>query len=1056
MIFLSGGLNAQDLTIKGKVIDTDGNSLPGAAIIIKGTTIGITSNDDGDYSLPNVPKGSILEVKLVGFVTQEVRVADKTDINIILTEEAVSLEDVTVVAFATQKKESVMASIATVKPSELRVPSSNLTTAFAGRIAGLISYQLSGEPGADNAAFFIRGVTSFGIGKKDPLILIDQVEMTSDDLARLTTDDINSFSVMKDANATALYGARGANGVILVTTKEGKTGAAKIQFRAETSLSAPTRMVDVVDPITYMKLNNEAVHSSNLSSIGLTQTYYSQEEIWARERGLDPVRYPMVDWTNMLFKDNTINHRYNLNVSGGGNIVRYYVAASFNRDNGIINMDERNNFNNNIAINKYALRSNINIDLTKTTEMIARLSASFDDYSGPLDGGAELFKKARNANPVRFLPYYTPDAANSRLKNILFGNSRTNRINDKWYLNPYAEMVKGYKTEDRSSMSAQFELKQNFNFITEGLSARALFNLNRFSNLATRRSYDPSYYNVEANPDAYNLVFLNASENPISYLKQSGGTSDVTQSMYFEGAVQYNREFNKKHAVSGLLVATLRDYLDTGKALSDNVQLSLPYRNAGISGRLTYGYDSRYFVEFNFGYNGSERFSANERFGFFPSAGVGYLISNEKFMEPLKKVLTTLKLKATYGTVGNDQIGEGTDRFYYLSDVNTAAGDWKAYRIGRADVEGNKDPGQAIAFVRYGDPLITWEVSRKMNLGIELGLWKSLEIQFDYATDYKSNILQERVIPSTMGLSGGLIPKANVGEASGRSFEVMVDYNKSFNKDVWAVLRGTFTYASSKYEVFEEINYKAGPRRSKVGQAISQKYGYIAERLFLDEDEVFNSPDQAGIATNAYARAGDLKYKDINGDYVIDENDQVPIGYPETPEINYGFGISAGYKNIDFSCFFSGSARSSFWIDPQATAPFVNRNEDVKNDESLAEFTTSRAMLQYWANDYWNETSRNIYALWPRLSPQEVKNNTVTSTWFMRSGDFLRLKTVELGYTLPAKWVNTIRMKNIRFYASGTNLFVISKFKLWDPEMAGNGLAYPVQRVFNLGVTVEF
>jgi TonB-linked SusC/RagA family outer membrane protein len=822
MFFLSAGLDAQNLTIKGKVLDTDGNALPGVAIVVQGATIGVVTNDEGDYTLPNIAVGATLEFQLVGYVTQEVRVAaDKTLLNVILLEEAVSLDETVVVAFSKQKKESVMASIATVKPSELRVPSSNLTTAFAGRIAGLISYQLSGEPGADNAQFFIRGVTSFGTGKVDPLILIDQVEMTTDDLARLTTDDIASFSVMKDANATALYGARGANGVILVTTKEGKPGAAKIQLRAETSLSMPTQMIDVVDPITYMKLNNEAVGSRMLSDYGLTATFYSQEEIWARERilagdtNLDPRRYPMVDWMDMLFKNNTINHRYNLNVSGGGSVVRYYVAASFNRDNGIINMDKRNNFNNNIAINKYALRSNINIDLTKTTEMVARLNASFDDYSGPLDGGADLFKKARNANPVRFLPYYEPDAANARLKNILFGNSRDGRIEDRWYMNPYAEMVKGYKTEDRSSMSAQFELRQNLNFVTEGLTARALFNLNRYSNLATRRAYDPSYYNIDANPDDYVLEFLNAGDNPVPYLKQSGGTSDVTQSMYFEAAVQYNREFNKKHAVSGMLVAILRDKLDTGKALSDNVQLSLPYRNAGISGRATYGYDSRYFVEFNFGYNGSERFSAEERFGFFPSIGVGYLISNEKFMEPLKKVVSLLKLKATYGTVGNDEIGLDTDRFYYLSDVNTAAGGWTAYRFGRENLVGNKEPGQGVSFVRYGDPLITWEVSRKMNLGVELGLWRNLEIQFDYATDYKSNILQTRVIPSTMGLASGLVPKANVGEASGRSFEVMVDYNKSFNKDIWAVFRGTFTYASSKYEVYEEIDYQAAPRRAE-------------------------------------------------------------------------------------------------------------------------------------------------------------------------------------------------------------------------------------------------
>ncbi|MDR3246864.1 MAG: TonB-dependent receptor, partial [Prevotellaceae bacterium] len=933
MFFLSVGLNAQTLTIKGKVIDPDGNAVPGTAVVVKGATIGGVTDDDGDYTLSNVAVGSILEFRLVGYVTQETKVsADKTTINIILLEESVNLDEITVVAFSTQKKESVLASITTVKPSELKVPSSNLTTAFAGRIAGLISYQLSGEPGADNAAFFIRGVTSFGTGKKDPLILIDGVEMTNDDLARLTTDDIQSFSVMKDANATALYGARGANGVIMVTTKEGKEGKAKIQFRAETSLSMPTQMIDVADPLTYMKLNNEAVRTRSLSSLNqYGVTFYSQEEIWARERilagdtNLDPRRYPMVDWTDMLFKDNTVNQRYNLNVSGGGPVARYYVAASFNRDNGIINMDERNNFNNNIAINKYALRSNININLSKTTEMIARLNAAFDDYSGPLDGGADLFNKSRNANPVRFLPYYEPDEANLLSKHILFGNSLDGRVNDNWHLNPYADMVKGYKTSDRSSMSAQFELKQDFKFITEGLTGRALINFNRYSLLEGQRAYDPHYYNInQYYPDKYLLNFLNEDANPKSYLSQIKSTPKVDQTMYFETAAQYSREFDKKHAVSGLLVFTMYNYEDTAAATEDNVQLALPHRNVSLAGRVTYGYDSRYFIEANFGYNGSERFDAKERFGFFPSIGVGYILTNEQFMEPFKKTLSKLKLKATYGIVGNDQIGAANDRFYYLSDMDmgVAGGKYQSYRFGEKSLTG--DPGGSIAFKRYADPYITWEISRKTNLGLEVNLWNSLEIQVDYATEYRSNILQTRVIPSTMGLTGGVTPKANIGEASGKSFEVMVDYSKSFSKDFWTVFRGTFTYASNQYEVFEEMNYLDGPRRTHIGQKVSQRYGYIAERLFLDDDEVENSPSQTALGG---AIAGDIKYKDINGDYVIDRNDKVPIGFPFTPEINYGFGLSVGYKNVDFSCFFSGSARSSFWIDAQATSPFIN---DVK------------------------------------------------------------------------------------------------------------------------------
>jgi TonB-linked SusC/RagA family outer membrane protein len=1036
MIFLNVELNAQNLNIKGKVIDSDGNSLPATAIMIKGTAIGAVTNDDGDYTLSNVPVGSILEFKLVGYVTQEIKVTDKTVVNAIMVEEATTLEEVTFVAFGTQKKESVIASVATINPAELKVPSSNLTTAFAGRIAGLISYQRTGEPGQDNAEFFIRGVTTFGTGKANPLILIDGVEMTTEDLARLTTDDIANFSIMKDANATALYGARGANGVILVNTREGREGKLRIQLRIEGSLSSPTENVELADPVTYMRLHNEAVRTRN----AMISLPYSSEQILNTERGLNPVRYPAIDWQDMLFNNHTFNQRYNLNVNGGGNIAKYYVAASYSRDNGIIKMDKRNNFNNNIQIDRYVLRANVNINLTKKTEIVVRLHGAFDDYSGPLDGGADLYKKARNANPVYFLPYYPADEATKYYKHILFGNYNTGG-----YLNPYAEMVKGYKSNDRSNMSAQFELKQNFDFITEGLSARALFNVNRYSLLEMKRAYIPFYYALSgtADPNDYRLIPLNPNDGR-DYLEQEPGNKELTSSMYFEGAVQYNREFAKKHVVSGLLVYTLRESLNGN--VTNDLQASLPFRNLGLAGRLTYGYDSRYFIEANFGYNGSERFSESERFGFFPSIGGGWIVTNEQFMEPFNKTLSKLKLKATYGLVGNDQIGDSNDRFFYLSKVNpNDAG--RSFRFGEEPYYSRN----GVSISRYADPHITWEISRKMNLGLELNLWKSLEIQADYFTEKRSNILQDRTyIPTTMGLQD--TPSSSIGKASGHGIDMSVDYNKSFNKDIWMVLRGNFTYATSKYDVFEEPDYINAPRRTHKDRKISQQYGYVAERLFLDDKEVANSPSQR--AFDDYL-AGDIKYKDINGDMQIDENDQVPIGYPTTPEIIYGFGISFGYKNFDVSCFFQGSARSSFWIDAEQSAPFVNRSSG-NVDRILHPFTTNRALLKYWADDHWSEDDRNIHAMWPRLSETVSKNNTQRSTWFMRDGAFLRLKTAEIGYSLPRKWVGRVKMQNARIYVSGNNLLLFSKFKMWDIEMAGNGLAYPIQRVFNFGVNIDF
>ncbi len=1019
----------QDGKIEGKVVDLEGKPLPGVTITIVGTTRGVITDMDGSYSIANVKPTDKLVFSFIGMESLIIEVNNQTSITVTMQEKTEELEDVTVVAFGKQKKESVIASITAIKPEDLKVPSSNFTTAFAGRIAGLISYQRTGEPGQDNAQFFIRGVTSFGTGKVDPLILIDGVEMTTGDLSRLTTDDIASFSIMKDANATALYGARGANGVVLITTKEGREGSMKVQFRAEGSFSSPTENIQFSDPITFMKLHNEAVRTRTPSS----RLPYGQKKINYTERGINPILYPANDWQDLLFDKNTFNQRYNLNISGGGKVARYYIAASYSIDNGILNVDERQNFNNNIKINKYSLRSNVNVNLTKTTEAIVRLSGVFDDYQGPLDGGTDLYNKAVLANPVYFLPYYQPDEANEFTKHILFGNTASGD-----YLNPYAEMLKGYRSNDRSSMYVQFELKQDLDFLTEGLSVRAMFNINRFAQLEVRRQYNPFYYAVSESAlnDEYRLIPLNP-DGGTDYLDYVPGNREMENTMYSEWAIQYNKTIAEKHSVSGLFVATVREQKDN---TYNTLQLSLPHRNAGLAGRATYSYDDRYYVEANFGYNGSERFAKSERWGFFPSAGLGWIVSNEPFWADYEQTITKFKLKATYGLVGNDEIGDSEDRFYYLSQLDMNSG---GRGIAFGDEYGYSRPGISIS--RYEDDNITWEISRKSNYGMELNLWNNLEFQFDYFRENRRNILQTRAdIPTTVGLQA--IPKANIGEATGSGFEFSLDYNKSFSPDFWAVARGNFTYATNKYKVYEEPDYSATPWRSHEGQKIKQRWGYIAERLFLDDEEVKNSP----VQTFGEYGAGDIKYKDINKDGRIDESDVVPIGYPTVPEIIYGFGLSLGYKSFDFSCFFQGSARSSFWINPGNIAPFVQGSSDITSR------TTNRALMETIADSHWSEDNRDIYAFWPRLSAEAVSNNQVTSTWWMRNGSFLRLKTAEIGYTMPARIIEPLHLKNVRFYASGSNLFQIRKFDLWDPEQAGNAFNYPLQRVINIGVNVEF
>ncbi|MGV8135688.1 MAG: SusC/RagA family TonB-linked outer membrane protein [Mangrovibacterium sp.] len=1018
----------QEKLVKGVITDDSGHPLPGATVTIEGTTRGVITDMDGSYSI-QVHSGEKLLVSFIGYDNEIIPITAQREINIVLKEKTEELESVTVVAFGKQKKESVLAAITTVDAKDLKVPSSNLTTALAGRMSGLISYQRSGEPGEDDASFFVRGVTSFTYAR-GPLILIDGIEMSSTDLARIQPDDIASFSIMKDATATALYGARGANGVIMVTTKEGKEGKAQISFRYETSFSAPTKKVELADPITYMKLNNEAVLTRN----SFVSIPYSLEKIENTEKGTNPYAYPATDWYDVLFKNFTINHRANFNVSGGGKVARYYIAGTYNQDRGILNVDKLNNFNNNIDLRKYLLRSNVNINVTPTTEVIVRLHGTFDDYTGPIDGGTAMYQKVMRADPVLFPPFYPHDESTKHIQHTLFGNYGQGQ-----YINPYADMVKGYKDYTKSLMMAQFEVKQRLDFITEGLNIRGLFSTNRYSYFDVSRFYKPSYYNISGY-DKYMNTYTLYNINPATgedFLDYDEGEKKVTSTTYGEVAVNYDCTFGEKHGVSGLIVSTIRNYL---AANAGTLALSLPSRNMGVSGRFTYSYDNRYFGEFNFGYNGSERFARKYRFGFFPSAGMAWFVSNEPFWtENLNKIISKLKIKATYGLVGNDAIGSETDRFFYLSDVNMNATN-KAYTFG--DRFGYTVNGVAIK--RYENQDITWETSKKLNVGVELGLLNDLEILVDLYNEHRTDILMDRAdIPVTMGLQAS--PQANIGEALGKGIDLSLDYSKSINQNFWFTARANFTYTKSEYKVYEEVDNTQTPWLSKIGQPISQEFGYVAERLFVDESEVSNSPAQ----TFGEYGGGDIKYKDINKDGKISSLDIVPIGYPTQPEIIYGFGFSGGYRNFDLSMFFQGLARESFWIDAVNTSPFL--------DTDGVDGTISKnALLQVYADNHWSEEDRNLYALWPRLSDRQIVNNTQRNTWFMRDGSFLRLKSVELGYTMPERYLQRIHVKNLRFYLSGTNLLTFSKFDLWDPEMGGNGLGYPIQKVYNVGVQLSF
>lgn len=1021
---------AQTKTVKGVIYEEEtGEPMPGATVSVEGSTRGVMTDLDGSFELTGVKPTDKLKFECLGKETQVLQVGTMTNFVVKLKNAANELDEVTVVAFGKQRKESVIGSISTVDVKTLKVPSSNLTTALAGNVAGVIAYQRTGEPGQDNADFFVRGITTFG-ANTSPLILIDNIELTSTDLARLQPDDIESFSIMKDATATALYGARGANGVIFVTTKRGQEGPAKIFARVETSISAPTDVVELADPVTYMKSYNEAI--STRDPLGeLMYTYDKIEQTGKPDA--NRLIYPANDWYDMLFKDFATSYRANVSARGGGKVATYYVSGAYTEDTGVLKVDKRNSFNNNIDDKNYTLRSNVDINVTPTTKLAVRLTGNFRDYQGPLNGGSDVYRQVMHSDPVLFPAYYPVDDEHVGIQHIMFGN-----YEDGSYINPYANLVKGYKNYQRSQMIAAVQLEQDLKFITKGLSFMTLFNLTRLSEFTVNRQFNPYWYRLDRYDSYTGEYHVNRiNENGTDYLTYSESGKTVKNTMYSETRLNYNRSFGK-HDVTGLLVLTASESLT---ANAGSLQLSLPSRNAGLSGRFTYGFDKRYFVEYNFGYNGSERFHKSHRWGFFPSAGLAWMMSNEKWFKPLTKVVSNLKLRYSYGLVGNDNIGSSSNRFYYLSEMSM-----NNSGLGATFGETRNVSYNGIGVVRYANEAITWEKSYKSNYALELGLFKKLDIIAEYFTEHRTDIFMQRAdIPNTMGLQAAVY--GNIGQARSKGIDIQADYKQAWASGLWASARANFTYSTGKYDVYEEPTYPESYRQH-AGRSIRQTWGYIAERLFVDDEDAANSPSQAAFGSQ-YG-GGDIKYTDVNGDGVITNADMVPIGYPTSPEIIYGFGVSLGHKGFDFSVFFQGLGRESFWID--ATSAYSTKY----NKYGTAPFVNNGQLLKAYSDSHWSEDNRDIYALYPRYSAYENHNNTQVSTWWMRDGSFVRLKQMEFGYTLPQKLTNKIHIDNLRVYFQGNNLLCWSKFKLWDPELAGEGFNYPIQRTFNIGVNVTF
>lgn len=1022
----------QLIAVTGRVVDEKGNPIPGATVLIQGTTQGVATDADGRYTI-NTRSEDALRISFIGYKTEVVPLKGKTKLNVRLNPTAENIEEVTVVAFGEQKKESVVSAITTVDARTLKSSSSDLTSQFAGKIAGIVGWQTGGIPGAlteeeMNTKFYIRGITSFqSKANIDPLILIDGVESSKLDLSRMTPEDIETFSVMKDASATAMYGARGANGVILITTKKGQEGSVYTSVRYEAVLSMPTREIEVVDPINYMKMYNQALLARNPDAT----PQYSVERI---ERTGSPSYpswvYPANDWYDIMFHDYSINHRAGLNIRGGSRLVQYYTSVNYVRDEGMLKTDRLNQFKCNIENSTFSFRTNLNIDLSAGIRLNINTSANLDKYRGPYADVSQAYYLAFNASPVDFAPTYPADESSNWL-HLRFGAVDQNTTN------PYLILHQGYKDRRRYSAVARAEYIHNLSTLLKGLELRASVSMNQTGYYANAYKTVPYMYalkDYDFETGVHQLNALNSSEASRTLTKDTDGqhtnSSQSTQMSYEVRGLHVAAWGEHQTSLTVVFNAQETTYSQTASVLD-----GIPNRNMGVSMRGTYGWRDKYFAEASFGYNGSERFAKDHQFGFFPALGAAWIASKERFLaDHTAHWLSFLKFRFSWGKVGNDGVIK-TPRFTHLPLLdNDSALD--------PAPSGNNISRPYVA--SYPNEKLTWEIAEQSNIGIETKFFGGIvELNADIYQEIRHNILDYRyTMPSTTGLEKPQI--GNVGKARSRGIDLSGKIQHAFTPDLWMILNGTFTYSKATYREIEEATSKPEWQRRE-GHELSQQIGYIAEGLFRDQAEINNSPTQGGDIM-----PGDIRYRDINEDGVIDVNDATYIGFPTTPRVIYGFSGFFNFKNIEFSFAFQGSGKRAFFMNPQNISPFVD----------------NRAMLKAIYDDHWSADNMKEHPFWPRLSTQSITAHNPQEAWtgseerrstyFMRECSFLRCTSIELAYNLPREFLQRLRMQTVKFYARVNNPFLITNFKVWDVELGDNGFNYPIQRTWSIGLNLSF
>ena len=1015
LLSCSMGTWAQNIVVTGVVTDAQKEPLIGVNVAVKDVPgLGAITDINGKYKISIEPYQRLI-FSYVGFDKVEVLIKEQRVVNVSMKESAASsLDEVVITGTGVQKKLTVTGAITTVNVSDLtHTANGNVVNALAGNVAGVLAMQTSGQPGRNTSEFWIRGISTFG-ASTSALVLVDGFERDLDDV---NIEDIESFSVLKDASATAIYGSRGANGVVLITTKHGKAGKINIDAKVETSYNTRTITPKFVDGYTYATMMNEARITRNQEPI------YQQDELDLLRMGLDPDLYPNVDWTDLLLKDGAMTYRANVNMNGGGSTARYFVSLSYLKEDGMYKTDEtlRKDYNTNANANTWNYRLNTDIDITKTTLLKVGVSGSLKKYNEPGLSG-DVWKSLMYQNPIS-VP-------------VMYSNGYVPAYGTGDRTNPWVLATQtGYKEHWENTIQSNLTLEQKLDFITQGLKFVGRFGFDTWNKNNIDRIKWPEQYKAQRFRDENgNLVFDRVTEE--QKMKQTS-SAEGNRNEIFEAELHYDRGF-KEHHVGGLLKFNQDSKVFT-VGTGEDIKKGIARRHLGLAGRVSYNWNYRYFADFNFGYNGSENFADGHRFGFFPAVSAAWNVAEEPIIKKNLKWMNMFKIRYSFGKVGNDvlKIGDDEYRFPYLYTIGDGSGyTWADYNYN------NSYSGK-----RYTDlasNYATWEIATKHDLGVDLALFNDkFTATVDYFHEQREGIWMERkYLPSIVGL--GSNPRANVGKVLSEGFDGNFAFREKINK-VDITVRGNITYSQNTILEKDEEN-NVYPYQMERDYRVNQAKGLIALGLFKDYDDIRNSPKQE-FGT---VQPGDIKYKDVNGDGVVNDGDKVAIGATTKPNMIYGFGISASWKGLDVNVHFQGAGKTSFFIEGATVHAFSagewgNILSDVANSNRWIDHEISGTMA-----------TENPNASYPRLSHGGNSNNYRQSTFWLRNGSYLRLKTLELGYSIPKPLVNKIRFNNIRLFLRGSNLLTFSSFKLWDPELGSStGTEYPLAKSLTLGLSVN-